>query len=157
MTTNRADRRVDDGRVRAEPGLHRVSAALVVPLLADHGADEGDVAQLLGRALEAGSDLDTFDCGPDRPGARGDVGARMRVERLELTWPALRPEHEDRRGGFARLLGRPGEEVTDRCEPGDAGQAGEVEKAATVRGMARQWFHENSVELIIAQNRSSSR
>ena len=162
VAADRADGRVDHRRVRAEAGLHRVRAALVVALLADHRPDEGDRPHLLGRALQARGELDALDGGVDGPGAGGDVGAGVRVERLELARPALHPEHDDRRGRrllAAWRLGGAGQQVADAASataaPAEAGAA-----AGTCGGRApgdgHQWFHENSVELISAQNRSSS-
>src|SRR3954464_2293931 len=91
-----ADGRVDHRRVGTEAGLHGVGAALVVPLLADHRADQGDRPHLLRRPLKPGGEADALDGGLDGPGAGGDVGAGVGVERLQLARAALEPEEDDR-------------------------------------------------------------
>ena len=112
-------------------------------------------AHFRGRPLQAGGELNGFDGGGDRSGARGNAGIRMRVEGFELARPALHPEQNDRLSvlaGRAGGIGGPGEELAHGRQPGRAGEAGAAQEPAS-----GQWFHENSVELRSAQKRSSRR
>ena len=143
VADDRAERRMRDGRVRAEAGLERVRAAFVVAFLALERADERDAVHLVGELFETGGELHALRGRVDRRRAGGDVRPGLRVERLQLTRPAAHPEHDDRLRRRPLLLRDARKRGAERSQPRQPGRARGGQKPATV-DVRHQWFHDIS-------------
>ena len=129
VAADRPDRRVLDRGVWSIAGLHQVSSALVVPLLAHHRPNQGHRAHLVRQLLKTCGEFYSWHGRRDCFGARGDPRVGVGVKGFELAWPASQPQEDDRLRRLARPLGLVGQQLPDGRQPGEAG---ELEKAAAV-------------------------
>ena len=147
VAANGPDRRVHHGRIGPIAGLHEIGAAFVIAFLTDQRADQGDGFHLFREVAETLGQLNALGRGGNGPGAAGDFGPRMGVERLQLTRPPAQPQQNDRLGRLTFALFRLlGQQVPQRREPADAAQPGPFQPVTAIERrtmrVAAKKFHD---------------
>jgi hypothetical protein len=143
-----------DCRVGTVSCLHQVRSALVIAFLAYAGTNQRYRIHDLGQTVKSLRQLYSSGCRLDGSRATCTVRTRMRVKCLKLTGAAREPEQDNRLSGPAGTLGLVCQQLTYWRQPAQACQTCKFQEVASLSAIAdewRQWFHENSVELISVQ------